>query len=86
MNDKGSEWSVDEAAAHLPEVVDLALKSPQRIAATGDRSVIVISAAEYNRLAAEHDSRPSLAAFLAEAPLAELDLDRSTDLSRNEEP
>lgn len=86
MDSNSAEWSVEEAAVHLPEVVRLALQSPQRINVEDDRAVVMISAAEYDRLACRTRDQVSLVSFLGAAPLADLDLDRSTDLSRSDDP
>jgi prevent-host-death family protein len=44
-------WQIEEAEAHLREVVREAAAVPQVITAAGEEAVVVISLAEYERLA-----------------------------------
>jgi antitoxin Phd len=78
-------WKLEDAKNRFSEVVRLALADqPQRVTRNGRDAVVVISAAEYERLAAPQD----LFSFLQTSPLAEamaagLDLERSRDLGRD---
>ena len=73
-------WQLQVAKNKLSEVVDLAIRTgPQEITRHGKKAAIVLSAREYQRLKAR---KGSLADFLRQSPLAELDLRRRKDLSR----
>jgi antitoxin Phd len=72
-------WQLQEAKNRLSEVVDEALTSgPQIITRRGIEAVVVLSVAEYSRLALH---RQTLSAFLAESPLCEAELDLRRDAS-----
>src|SRR5512135_1248228 len=46
----GDAWTVKEAKARFSEVFDRALDRPQRISRRGKQAVVMMSAAEYERL------------------------------------
>ena len=79
-------WKLEDAKNQFSEVVRRALAhEPQRVTRSGRDAVVVISAEEYERLAAPRN----LVDFLRESPLAdvlaeeELELDRPRDLGRD---
>lgn len=79
-------WKLEDAKNRFSEVVRLALADqPQRVTRNGRDAVVVISAAEYDRLAAPTD----LFAYLQASPMAEamaegeLEIDRPRDLGRD---
>jgi prevent-host-death family protein len=79
-------WKLEDAKNRFSEVVRLALADqPQRVTRNGRDAVVVISAAEYERLAQPQD----LIDFMQASPLAkaiaagEFELDQSDDFSRD---
>jgi prevent-host-death family protein len=73
-------WQLQVAKNKLSEVVDLAIKTgPQEITRHGQKAAIVLSMREYQRL---KQRKGSLADFLRQSPLAEIDLRRRKDTSR----
>lgn len=79
------EWQLQEAKNRLSQVVDSALHNgPQTITLRGKPAAVVISFAEYRKLAMP---RTGLSEFFRQSPLhdVELDISRSTDLSREVE-
>jgi len=79
-------WKLEDAKNRFSEVVRLALADqPQRVTRNGRDAVVVISAAEYERLAQPQD----LIDFMQASPLAkaiaagEFELDRSDNFSRD---
>ncbi len=79
-------WKLEDAKNRFSEVVRMALShGPQRVTRNGRDAVVVVSAEEYERLAAPE----GLVDFLQRSPLAEalssgeLDLDRPRDLGRD---
>ena len=81
-----STWKLEDAKNRFSEVVRLALaQGPQRVTRSGRDAVVVLSAAEYERLVA---SPVNLVDFLAASPLAavlaeeQLDLERPRDTGR----
>jgi prevent-host-death family protein len=82
-------WKLEDAKNRFSEVVRLALADqPQRVTRNGRDAVVVISAAEYDRLAAPAEN---LFVFLQQSPLAraiaedgiDFELERSQDLPRD---
>jgi prevent-host-death family protein len=80
-------WKLEDAKNRFSELVRRALASgPQRVTRNGRDAVVVISAAEYERLASPRD----LVTFMRESPLAdylksgEVDLSRSSDFGRDQ--
>jgi antitoxin Phd len=70
-------WSLQDAKAQFSEVVRRALDAgPQVVTRNGEDAVVILSVREFNRL-----SRPraagSLARFLSESPLADVNLEIS---------
>ncbi|HKP74887.1 MAG TPA: type II toxin-antitoxin system Phd/YefM family antitoxin [Longimicrobiaceae bacterium] len=82
-------WKLEDAKNRFSEVVRLALADqPQRVTRNGRDAVVVISAAEYDRLAAPPQN---LFEFLQASPLAaaisedgiDFEIDRSQDVPRD---
>ena len=79
------EWQLQDAKNRLSQVVDRALHDgPQTITLRGKPSAVVVSFEEYRKLTMP---RTGLSQFFRQSPLSEitLDLNRSTDLSREVE-
>jgi prevent-host-death family protein len=75
-------WSVAEAKARFSEVIDDArARGPQTITRNGKPAVVVVAAAEWERLARPAET---LAEFFARSPLrgVDLDLERRRDRPR----
>jgi prevent-host-death family protein len=73
------EWGVAEAKARLSEVIDRVLsQGPQTITRKGKKTVVLVSADEWERRTRR---RGSLADFFAASPLREsgLEIDRPQD-------
>lgn len=82
-------WKLEDAKNRFSEVVRLALDDqPQRVTRNGRDAVVVISAAEYDRLAAPPHN---LFEFLQASPLAQaiaedgidFEIERSQDVPRD---
>jgi antitoxin Phd len=72
-------WQLQEAKNKFSEVVEEALKhGPQVITKWGVETAIVLSYAEYRKLAL---NQKKLSDFFRESPLAEADLDLTRDTS-----
>ncbi len=73
-----STWKLQDAKAHFSAVVrDAQEKGPQRVTVHGRDAVVVVAAAEFDRLAATA-AQPSLHALFSESPLSKLDLERES--------
>ena len=81
-------WKLEDAKNRFSEVVRLALaEQPQRVTRNGRDAVVVISAAEYDRLTQPQD----LIDFMQASPIAkaiaagefEFELERSQELPRD---
>jgi antitoxin Phd len=75
-------WQLQEAKAHLSEVIQKALnEGPQDISLRGRPAAVVLSRTEYDRLT---HPKPNFVTFLRESPLhaVELELDRDTSFTR----
>ncbi len=73
-------WQIQDAKNKLSEVVSRALKQgPQLITKHGEKTVVVVSYAEYERL---RKSQGKLSEFFSASPLAGLDLTRDKSLPR----
>lgn len=75
-------WQLQEAKAHLSEVIQKALnEGPQAVSLRGRPAAVVLSRTEYDRLT---HPKPNFVTFLRESPLhaVELELDRDTSLTR----
>lgn len=78
-------WKLEDAKARFSEVVRLAReRGPQRVTVRGEDAVVVVSAAEYARLA-PGAVKTSLAAVFAEGPFGRLD-GFGDDLPREQAP
>ena len=75
-------WQLQTAKANLSELIRLAATEPQEITVRGVPTAMVISVADYQRLAA---TTQNLGAFLRASPLYGLDLDFSRDTSLTRE-
>jgi prevent-host-death family protein len=66
-------WNLQDAKARFSELVRQARdRGPQRVTVRGEDAVVVLSAADYARLAPAA-SQTSLAALFADSPFARLD-------------
>lgn len=77
-------WPFEEAKYRLGEVVEEAVRNgPQRIARNGEEAVVVLSLADYRRLA---EASTDLVGFFQESPLkgVELGLERNGEIPREE--
>jgi prevent-host-death family protein len=63
-------WAVQDARAHLSEVIDAAMNGqPQEIRRAGKEAVVVVSAKDYKSLT---KPKQSLSEFFRNSPLAEI--------------
>ena len=70
-------WSVQDAKNRFSEVVEAARNEPQTVTKHGTPTVVMLSAAEYDRLRKlEHLKAPSFAQLLLAIPQGGGDLDR----------
>lgn len=77
MNDT---WQIQDAKNKLSEVIARALKQgPQLITRHGEKTVVVVSYAEYEKL---RKSQGKLSEFFKSSPLAGIDLTRDKSLPR----
>ncbi len=77
MNDA---WQIQDAKNKLSEVIARALKQgPQLITRHGEKTVVVVSYNEYEKL---RKSQDKLSEFFQASPLAGLDLKRDKSLPR----
>jgi len=75
-------WQIQDAKNKLSEVIARALKQgPQLITKRGEKTVVIISYAEYENL---RKSQGKLSEFFQTSPLAELELLRDKSLPRKE--
>jgi prevent-host-death family protein len=73
LDHRGASWKLEDAKARFSEVVKLAERGrPQHVSVRGRPAVVVLSAADYARLAPAA-TRPSLASLFADSPFARLD-------------
>ena len=78
-------WKLEDAKARFSEVVRLAReRGPQRVTLRGQDAVVVLSAADYARLAPAA-AKSTLFALFAESPFANLD-DFDAQLVREKAP
>ncbi len=79
----GRTWKLEDAKARFSEVVRLAQsEGPQRVTVRGEPAVVVIDAAELERLVPSADRQP-LVQFLESLDLDGLDLTRERDVGRD---
>jgi antitoxin Phd len=77
MNDT---WQIQDAKNKLSEVIARAQKhGPQLITRHGEKAVVVVSYAEYERL---RKSQGKLSEFFKSSPLADIELSRDKSLPR----
>ena len=70
-------WKLEDAKARLSEVVRKArTEGPQRVTYRGQDAVVVISAAELEKLLPPEKPQPSLIEFLQSSELYKLDITR----------
>ena len=73
-------WQIQDAKNKLSEVITRALKEgPQLITRHGEKTVVVVSYTEYERL---RKSQGKLSEFFKASPLAGVDLTRDKSLPR----
>lgn len=78
-------WKLEDAKARFSEIVRLAReRGPQRVTVRGQDAVVVLSAADYARLAPAA-AKPTLLALFAESPFAALE-DFGEQLVREKAP
>jgi prevent-host-death family protein len=71
------DWKLEDAKARFSEVVRLAREQgPQRVTVYGEDVVVILSAADYARLAPTVE-QPSLPALLSQSPLRDLDFEQA---------
>jgi antitoxin Phd len=76
-----SVWQIQDAKNKLSEVITRALtQGPQLITKHGEKTVVVVSYAEYEKL---RKSQGKLSEFFRSSPLAGLDLARDKSLPRD---
>ena len=69
-------WKLQDAKAHFSAVVrDAQQKGPQRVTVHGKDAVVVVAAAEFDRMAAT-TAQPSLHVLLSQSPLNRLDFEQ----------
>lgn len=79
----GNVWKLEDAKARFSEVVRRAQAvGPQRVTVRGEPAVVIIDAAELERLVPS-EARPPLVEFLEGLGLDELDLTRERDPGRD---
>jgi prevent-host-death family protein len=67
---RGSEWTVQEARAHLSQVIDAAMAGrPQRVTRFGKEAIVIVSAREFDALT---KPKESLREFFLNSPLSEV--------------
>lgn len=72
-------WQLQEAKAHLSEVIRLsAQQGPQILTVRGKEEAVLISKKEYERLIG---SKPNFFDFMSQSPLKGLDMDWKCDQS-----
>lgn len=73
-------WQIQDAKNKLSEVISRAQKhGPQLITRHGEKAVVVVAYAEYERL---RKSQGKLSEFFKASPLAEIELSRDKSLPR----
>jgi antitoxin Phd len=73
-------WQIQDAKNKLSEVIARAQKhGPQLITRHGEKAVVVVSYAEYERL---RKSQGKLSEFFKDSPLADVNLSRDKSLPR----
>ena len=78
----GNRWRLQDAKAHLSEVVRQAQqRGPQRVTLHGRDAVVVVRADEFDRMRRPISGRDIVAA-LATSPLADVDFERMTIKSK----
>lgn len=76
-------WKLEDAKNRFSEVVRLAMsKGPQRVTRGGQDAVVIVSAADYERLAAPEN----LVDFLRKSPLAEAMAKGALKIERSRDP
>lgn len=75
-------WKLEDAKAHFSELVRRARdEGPQSVTVRGHRTVVIVDAKQYDRLAKPKPKLP-LAEFLGSLRFKDLDLTRETDTGR----
>ena len=78
-----TEWQLQDAKNKFSEVVENAINSgPQEITKRGVKAAVVLSIQDYEKL---KKKKGSLANFFKQSPLAEINLGRKRDFSREVE-
>jgi antitoxin Phd len=80
---KSGVWQLQSARAHLSDVVAAASRAPQRITRNGKPVAVVLSPAEYDRLA---KPKGSLLEFFQNSPLATAMAEGEVSFERDRDP
>lgn len=75
-------WKLEDAKAHLSEVVRRAGHKPQLVTVRGKEAAVVLAPQDYHRLVGGPGEMP-LTDFLATLDLGGIDLERSLDAGRD---
>jgi prevent-host-death family protein len=82
-NDTPPSWKLEDAKARFSELVRRAhAEGPQAVTVRGKRTVVVLNAEHFDRLAAPRPAMP-LVAFLESLDMGDLDLARDRDEGRD---
>ena len=77
-------WKLEDAKARFSEVVRRARdQGPQKVTYRGNDAVVVVAAADFKRLLPAERPRQSLASFLRDSALGEIDTARVIDRGRD---
>lgn len=75
-----NEWQLQDAKNKLSEVINLAIsKGPQLITRRGEKTAVLLSYAEYEKLC---KAQGKLTDFFRASPLADASISRDTGMSR----
>jgi prevent-host-death family protein len=76
--ERNAHWQLQEAKAMFSAVIKSAAETPQVITVRGQETAVVLSIAEYRRLASP---RQSIVEFFRNSPWADVELDLERDKS-----
>ena len=72
-------WQLQDAKAHFSEVIrEATTTGPQEITVRGEPTAVILSTAEYQRLA---KPKPNFVEFIRNSPLAKIDIQFERDKS-----
>lgn len=79
----GTHWTVESAGMRLPEILArVETEGPQFLSGDADRTVVMISLQEYQRLLDDQPGRDFLD-FMETLPLYRLDIERAAEKERD---